>query len=63
MIVYQATKKDFLGEVFANEVHDIIKINYLARTGHKVSPQEFKSWEDSMRYSVSCDAPFETVTD
>ena len=50
MIVYQATKKDFLGEVFANEVHDIIKTNYLARTGHRVSPQEFKSWEDSMHY-------------
>ena len=50
MIVYQSTKKDFLGEVHANEVHDIIKTNYLARTGHRVSPQEFKSWEDSMHY-------------
>ena len=50
MIVYQSTKRDFLGEVFANEVHETIKTNYLARTGHQVSPQEFKSWEDSMHY-------------
>ncbi|MHB8353068.1 MAG: AAA family ATPase, partial [Burkholderiales bacterium] len=50
MIVYQSTKKEFVGAVHANEVHETIKTNYFTRTGHQVSPQEFKSWEDSMHY-------------
>ncbi len=50
MIVYQSTKRAFVGEVHANEVHETIKTNYLSQTGHQVSPQEFKSWEDSMHY-------------
>lgn len=50
MIVYQSSKKRFLGDVLSNEIHDIVRQEYLTRTGHRVSPQEFRSWEDSMRH-------------
>ncbi len=50
MIVYQSTKKEFLGDVLANEVHNIVNARYQTQTGHRVSPQEFRSWEDSMRH-------------
>ncbi len=50
MIVYQSSKQRFLGDVLSNEIHDIVRQEYLTRTGHRVSPQEFRSWEDSMRH-------------
>lgn len=50
MIVYQSSKKGFLDDVLSNEIHDIVRQEYLTRTGHRVSPQEFRSWEDSMRH-------------
>ncbi len=50
MIIYQSSKKAFLGDVLSNEIHDLVRQEYLARTGHRVSQQEFRAWEDSMHH-------------
>lgn len=50
MIIYQASKGGFLEDVRSNEIHNVIEQTYRAKTGHKVAPSEFRSWQESMRF-------------
>lgn len=48
MIVYQATKTQFLKHAFEEDIHEVIGAAYKARTGRRVSPSEFASWKESL---------------
>lgn len=48
MIVYQATKSDFLNTVFTRDIEAVILDAYRQRTGHGVSRQEVRSWKESL---------------
>ncbi|MBI5276338.1 MAG: DUF2075 domain-containing protein [Burkholderiales bacterium] len=50
MIIYQALKKQFLDDVFRNDIEQIILDQYWRRTGRKVSPAEVKAWASSLGY-------------
>jgi len=50
MIIYQSSKGGFLEDIRSNEIHNVIAETYLAKTGHKVAPNEFRSWQESMRF-------------
>lgn len=48
MIVYQATKSDFLNTVFTRDIEAVILDAYRQRMGHGVSRQEVRSWKESL---------------
>lgn len=50
MIIYQSTKAKFLKDIIANEIHEKIEATYQLKTGRRVSKNELRSWEESMRY-------------
>lgn len=50
MLVYQATKSDFLTHVARNEISDRILAGFLARGQSGVSPNEVRSWQNSLQY-------------
>lgn len=50
MIVYQATKAKFLSDAFDRDIHEVVRAEYKARTGKKVSPSEFAAWKESLIY-------------
>lgn len=50
MIVYETTKDKFLDDVMSNDIGDIIEKAFIAATGHRTSPQEKRSWVNSMQY-------------
>lgn len=50
MIVYTSTKKGFMDDVMSNDIGGIIHEAFQQATGHKTSPNEIKSWENSMQY-------------
>lgn len=50
MIVYSATKKEFLGHAFGSEVHEIVLARFRERTGHAVGQSEIASWRESLMY-------------
>lgn len=50
MIVYQATKRDFVRDVMQNEIADKILTSFVKEVGHSTSKNEINSWRNSMMY-------------
>lgn len=50
MIVYQATKKEFLDDVFHNVIETRIHNAYMHHLGRRTSPSEIASWRNSMQF-------------
>ncbi len=50
MIVYQATKAKFLKDAFERDIHEVVRAEFKARTGKRVSPSEVASWKESLVY-------------
>lgn len=50
MIIYQSNKERFIKDLLSNEVHEIIEATYQAKTGRRVAKNEFRSWQESMRF-------------
>jgi DUF2075 family protein len=48
LIVYQATKSQFLDTAFTRDIEAVILEAYRQRTGHGVSRQEIRSWKESL---------------
>ena len=48
MIVYQATKAQFLKHAFEDDIHEVVRAAYLERTGRRVSPSELGAWKESL---------------
>ena len=50
MIVYHATKRQFLKDVFDDTIADNIDDAFFAHLGRHTSPNEKRSWKNSMQY-------------
>lgn len=50
MIVYRATKRQFLNDVFNDTIADDIDYAFYAHLGRHTSPNEKRSWKNSMQY-------------
>lgn len=50
MIVYNKSKEDFSNDILTNDIGNIITIHILKKTGNKVSPNEIRSFENSLSY-------------
>ncbi|MFZ2978639.1 MAG: AAA family ATPase, partial [Candidatus Magasanikiibacteriota bacterium] len=50
MIVYQATKLAFSNDVITNRIDDVILEVFKSKLGHSTSPNEQRSWRNSMLY-------------
>lgn len=50
LIVYSATKHDFLKDNNDREIDDVIRSSFTRATGHRVSPNEQRSWRESLSY-------------
>ncbi|MEO8384615.1 MAG: DNA/RNA helicase domain-containing protein [Betaproteobacteria bacterium] len=48
MIVYQKNKSEFLEDTFKRDIEDVVRTEFLARTGHRVSPAVVRSWKESL---------------
>lgn len=48
MIIYQATKSQFLQHAHSSHIEDVVSANYGNATGQKVSPAEFRAWTHSL---------------
>ena len=48
MIVYQKNKREFLDDTFKRDIEDVVRTEFLARTGHHVSPAEMRAWKESL---------------
>lgn len=48
MIIYQALKEKFLNDAHTGDIEEVIQLEYMRRTGGKVSPQEINSWRESL---------------
>lgn len=49
MIVYEATKKEFLSDVFSDELVNNITRNYNVKVG-RINKSEVRAWDNSMQY-------------
>lgn len=50
MIIYSATKKEFVSDVLGGYADTKILDSYVRETGHSTSTQEKESWRNSMQY-------------
>lgn len=50
MIVYTATKKDFLADAFSKDIQDVIGRAFHEKTGRRVGASEVASWRESLVY-------------
>jgi len=50
MIVYSATKKDFMIDVLNNQIEKRILSSFVREMGHSTGKSEVASWQNSMRY-------------
>ena len=50
MIIYRATKKQFVDDVFNNTIADNIDEAFYKHLGRHTSPNEVRSWQNSMQY-------------
>lgn len=53
MIIYQATKSQFLQHAHSSHIEDVVSLNYGNATGQKVSPAEFRAWTHSLSQMAS----------
>ena len=50
MIIYRATKRQFVDDVFNNTIADNIDEAFYEHLGRHTSPNEVRSWQNSMQY-------------
>jgi len=50
MIIYNKFKVDFINDILTNDIGNIITSHILEKTGNKVSPNEIRSFENSLGY-------------
>ena len=50
MIIYRATKKQFVCDVFNDTIADNIDNAFVEHLGRHTSPNEVRSWHNSMQY-------------
>jgi len=50
MIIYNKTKEEFSNDILSNDIGSIITNHILLKTGNKVSPNEVRSFENSLSY-------------
>ena len=48
MIIYQASKSQFLHHALRDDIEDVVSRHYRSATGHGVSPSEMQSWKHSL---------------
>ena len=48
MIIYQATKTQFLHHAWRDDIEDVISRHFRSATGWGVSPSEVQSWRSSL---------------
>lgn len=49
MIIYQATKGEFLDDSFKRDIEEVLTKSYRQRTGGSVSPAEMRAWKVSLQ--------------
>jgi DUF2075 family protein len=49
LIIYQATKSEFLHDAFTRDIEEVVLGAYRNRMGRGVSRQEIRSWKDSLQ--------------
>jgi len=50
MLIYEATKHQFLLDNRHSLIEDVIHDSYFKATGRHVGPSEIRSWKESMRH-------------
>lgn len=48
MIIYQASKTEFLHHALRDDIEDVVSSHYRAATGHGVGPSEVQAWKHSL---------------
>ena len=48
MIIYQASKRQFLHHALRDDIEDVVTRHYRSATGHGVSPGEVRAWKHSL---------------
>ncbi len=48
MIVYQASKRQFIQDTFHDDIEKVLSDQYLRTTGRQPAPAEFKAWQNSL---------------
>ncbi|MCW5610220.1 MAG: DUF2075 domain-containing protein [Rubrivivax sp.] len=48
MIIYQATKQQFLGDAFDRDIEEVVELAYRGRTGSRPAPGEIRAWRESL---------------
>lgn len=48
MIVYQASKRQFIHDTFNDDIEFVLSQQYLRTTGRQPAPAEFKAWQNSL---------------
>ena len=48
MIIYQASKREFLHHALRDDIEDVISRHFLAATGHRVGRSENQAWKHSL---------------
>lgn len=48
MIIYQASKSEFLHHALRDDVEDVVSRHFRSATGHSVGPSEMQSWKHSL---------------
>ena len=48
MIVYQASKRQFVHDTFHDDIEFVLSQQYLRSTGRQPAPAEFKAWQNSL---------------
>ena len=48
MIVYQASKRQFIQDTFQNDIEFVLSQQYLRTTGRQPVPAEFRAWQNSL---------------
>lgn len=48
MIIYQATKQQFVGDALQRDIEEVVGLAYQARTGSRPPPGEIRAWRESL---------------
>ena len=48
MIIYQASKSQFLHHALRDDIEDVVSRQFRSATGHRVGPSEMQSWKHSL---------------
>jgi DUF2075 family protein len=48
VIIYQASKRQFLHHALRDDIEDVVSRNYRSATGHGIGPSEMQSWKHSL---------------